>query len=242
MRGVVLDIETALDRQAVADARRTGPSAFLRPWLHRITAASTLSFDFDARGVPQHFTLETALALAPKDEPDLLSFVEDKLSRLATDDVLITYNGKAHDLPVLRNRRLAWWLFEASNLTSVFAHEQPKHQDVMRELCANCDQRWPALIDVCAATGIPCDATLKGRTASPAHPLMIKGQTDVCATLLLYLMWQTSRSGAPEILVNGWTALADHLIQTAPTTPHLTQFATAPRALEARQRSKGPAV
>lgn len=232
MRGLVLDIETVLDRDAVARAGRTGPAAFLRSWLHRVAAVSTLGFEWHANSAQfGAFTLETALALEPEQEVGIFSFVEERLAPLDATDVLITFNGTAHDLPVLRNRRLAWWLFGPSRVAALVS----LHHDVMHLFSQDGVQRWPGLVDMCAGMGIPCNAALAGRGPSRLNPLLVKGQTDVCGTFLIYLMWQARQHAAPAILTNGWTTFADHLLQIGPTQPHLTQFVTAPRAILARK-------
>ena len=64
------------------------------------------------------------------------------------------------------------------------------------------------------------------------------GEVDVCATFVLHCLGAAHRAGSPDPLAQGWTALADYLVQDFPRVPALTQFATAPMALTARERAQ----
>lgn len=235
-RGLVLDIESALDRAALAQTGRSGPAAFSRRWLHRVVAVSTLSFTLDrAAGSFDDFGLETVLALDPAEEPELLTAVDSRLDALGPDGVLVTFNGHMHDLPVLVHRHLRHWMFAPSPLASFLGHGAIRHHDLMRQLGADDGARWPALLDVCAAFGIPCDGRVRSASASAHNPFLVKSQTDVAATFVLHCVCAAESAGSLEPLVRGWTALGDYVLAHFPRSPHLTQFATAPLALVARQ-------
>lgn len=235
---MVLDIETALDREAVERTGRSGPSAFVRPWLHRVVVVTTLRFDVDTSACSfDAFSLDTVLALEPAEEPALLDSVEARLGDLGDDAMLVTFNGLAHDLPMLQRRRLHHWLFAWSRMQELQSRGAAGHQDVMLALSDQGAQRWPTLVDACAGLAIPCNAALRARGSARLDPFLVKGQTDVAATFLLHCLCGSAAAGSPALLVNGWTALADHLLAVAPTQPHLTQFATAPRALAAREKA-----
>jgi hypothetical protein len=236
---LVLDIETALDRDAAERARRTGPTAFLRSWLHRVVAVTTLAFTMDRATLGfEGFALESALATDPADEPALLAFVEKHLAHLGDDGLLITFNGRAHDVPMLLRRRLHHWMFAPSPLTRFARDAGEHHEDIMQMLSDTGAQRWPALIDICAALGIPSDHKLRVRKSAHVDPFLAKGQTDVLATYVLYCVCAAENCGTPDLLARGWTALADHLLLNFANLPHLTQFATAPMALMARERAQ----
>lgn len=238
-RRMVLDIETTLDREAVARAGRSGPSAFVRPWLHRVVAVTTLCFNVEPSSCSfDGFSLETVLALDPTEEPALLDWVEARLGDLGDDGMLVTFNGFAHDLPMLLRRRLHHWLFSSSRMQALQWRGAAGHQDMMLTLSDQGEQRWPTLIDACAGLAIPCNPALRARGSARLDPFLVKGQTDVAATFLLYCLFGSLSATSPALLVNGWTALADHLLAVAPTQPHLTQFATAPRALVAREKAR----
>lgn len=238
VRHLVLDIETALDREAVEACGRSGPAAFVRPWLHRVVAVSTLGVTVDdAAWRFGDFALHTFLAFEPGEEPALLDFVETRLAELE-NGVLLTFNGEVHDLPTLEHRRLHHWLFGPSRLRAFRASASASHQDLMQTLSDRGAQRWPTLVDVCAGLAIPCDPTLQGRGKARLDPFLVKGQTDVIATFLLHCFCAAAAAGSDIPLVRGWTALADHVLELAPGQPHLTQFATAPMALAAREKAK----
>ena len=241
MIGLVLDLETALDRDAAEGARRTGPTACLRAWLHRILAASMLGFAFDpAAQVFSDFRLESALARDPGDEPALLDMVEKRLQLLGEDGLLITFNGRGHDLPMLMRRRLHHWLFAPSATAGFLRAGHRRHEDVMLQLAGASGQRWPALADICAALGIPANPGIltRRRQNPPVEPTLAKGQTDVLATFILHCVSAAATEGSAVVLARGWTALADHLLTEYAGVPWLTQFATSPTALVARERAK----
>lgn len=235
---VVLDIETVLDREAIEQAHRTGPAAFLRSWLHRVVSVSTLRFSRDEAGrCFDDFALRSLTAPSPGEEPALLDFVETQLAPLGETGRLVTYNGTAHDLPVLLHRRWAAWQFSPSRVT-YFSRQRDHHDDVMLQLSADGALRWPALIDVCAALGIPCHPLPPSRQAQRIDPMQVKGQTDVCATYVLHCLQTAQAAGSTAPLARGWTALADYLLGQFPAVPHLTQFATTPMALVAREKAQ----
>lgn len=244
-RGLVLDIETAPDRTAVTAAGRTPRTASV--WLHRIVAVSLLSFAEQAAPIGfDDFALATILALpdghrghgdlladADAMEATLLDAVERAFGDLGETGQLITFNGAQHDLPMLQIARWRHGLFSKSRMAPWQHQAADQHHDVMERLCTTGLRRWPALVDACAAFAIPCDPTLQPEQGALLNPAIRKSQTDVAATFLLYLMVEAGRHGSAAVVDRGWTALATHLLRTAPTLPHLTQFAFAPRARRA---------
>jgi hypothetical protein len=237
-RALVLDIETALDRDAAMRAQRSGPTAFLRIWLHRVVAATTLGFtlDRDAHGFSD-FALDSVLATDPADEPALLDNIEERLAALGETGLLITFNGRAHDLPVLAYRRLRHWRFAPTATARLRGAACERHADVMH-LLAGEGPRWPALIDVCAAHGIPVETGVRRRRGERVEPFLARNQCDVLATFLLWCLCAAETEGASTLFDHGWTALADHVLGRFPAVSHLTQFATAPMALIARERAQ----
>ena len=138
----------------------------------------------------------------------------------------------------MAHRRIAQWLFEKSALEDFTNERRAGHADLMLELADERSQRWPALVDVCAALAIPSNATLRAKQGPRVDPFVAKSQTDVIATYLVHCALSSRDSNSEAYLVEGWTALADHLLLEFPALPHLTQFATTPLALIARERTR----
>lgn len=235
-RCLVLDIETALDRAASERAERTGPRAYQRPWLHRVVAVSTLAFIQEAQNAQfSDFQLDTTLACEPMEEVSLLEFVEDRLDWLGPSGTLITWNGQAHDIPILAGRRLHHWMFASSWLDRLDGPGRDC-EDLMH--CFGSRARWPALADVCAALDVPCNPMPRKKTTDRTLLLAAKGQTDVVATFLLHCYWTARLNASLAFLITGWVSVADYLLASSPREEHLSQFATAPAALRARTKAK----
>jgi hypothetical protein len=137
-------------------------------------------------------------------------------------------------------RRLHHWLFTPSSTARFLRRGRHRHDDVMLQLAGASGQRWPAQADICAALGIPAHPGMltRRRPSTSVEPTLAKGQTDVLATFLLHCVSTAVAEGSGAVLARGWTALADYLLTEYAGVPWLTQFATAPAALVARERAK----
>lgn len=226
-RGLVLDIETAPDPAALVAVGQTGRGAQGRIWLHRLVAVSLFGFADIGKSLFDDFRLESLLVTpsrrgARRDEADGLGLIEASLASLGEDGVLITFNGRRHDLPFLRMRRRCCGLFEASRLDRFIRDGGGEHVDVM-ELLAVDGLRWPSLDDACAAFDIP---HVPHGAISPVPAALRKSETDVLATFLLYLVGKAAREQSSRCLLAGWTALAGWCLE-GPNVAHRRQFATA---------------
>lgn len=214
-RVMVLDIESAPDPAAVAIAGRGDQIA--RIALHRVVAYSALHAQEDTQGDWTGLRLESMASEA--ETPMLAAISADVAALRDAGGLLVSYNGLAHDVEVIRRRIHANWAF---HLEGIAALDDVNHLDMMR----GGGSRGPliSLRDACAALGISVDP-LKvpiGRDAAPAT--VRKGQVDVAGTFLLLLheLAGARRSTAP--LAAGWQALSDHLGQPGVRAPHLEQF------------------
>lgn len=235
IRCLVLDIETALDRDAVAQVGRTGPGVFPRSWLHRIVAASTLSYEVaEAHSAYARFELATILAMEAAEEPGLLDWVDQRLATLAPSGRLISFNGLAHDLPALQRRRLRHWRVGATPLGALAA-SATRHRDLLRLLGQTSGGRWPSLRDICAALRIPCAPPPHGRRSCTVDPVQVKCEIDVVATFILACFLEAQERQTLSPLARGWTALADFVLAELPARAYLAPFATTDAALLARQ-------
>ena len=139
---------------------------------------------------------------------------------------LVTYNGEAFDLPILRRRAMAHGLFDqpalltARNLGSF---------DVMRNLAGGRGARHPKLKEAAAALGIPATHQVQRGPRLQYDPRAAKCETDVCATFLLHAYELAAQCGDGEVIAKLWRALADHIGYDRMVPGHLAQFARHPR-------------
>ena len=233
----VLDIETALDRAAVRRTARADGSAFLCPCLHRVTAASLLQARIETtEGRFTDLQLESWLAADPVEEAALLSQLAAALDSPEPDSVLVTFNGRQHDLPILALRSLRHWRFDVLQFEQ-WLEASTDHVDLMQSFSRDGSLRWPALGDLCAVFDIPM--THAATPAPPDQTSLIKNQGDVCATFLLYCVHRASAARSAIPLLVGWAALGDYLLARTRLEPHFSPFVTGSVAALARARNLG---
>ena len=132
-RGCVLDLETAPDHFSVVLSGRRGKTPAGAP-LHAIANASLLTFHEDPDGSCSQFAL-TSLGAPDDEETLILDNIEDELARVRiARGPVVTFNGGAHDLPLLRQRRLRWWRFGSDEAGFLLDMEPERHVDIMLEL------------------------------------------------------------------------------------------------------------
>ena len=224
----VFDIETTRDEAAVAAAGYKGngiPSA-----LQRITTACLLIAEEDQDGRWSSISLRTFCAPS---EFDILMGLDEDLADLATRGAaLVSYNGRAHDLAVLRRRGARHWMF---GLPGIAAASTMDHLDIMLRQRLGRRDATPTLREACGGLGIsafdPRHAGVSG--LSP----VAKCQIDVVATFLLALYEIAMERGSPAPLLAGWNALSDYLTRMQPRAAHLEQFRSHP-LLRAAKRAQ----
>lgn len=223
-RGLVLDIETVPDPAAVMAVRAASRAPQGRVWLHRLAAVSVLKFSETSEGHFDGFALKS-LQVAPRaqgpglGEIDVLRAIDALVAGLGLDGVLVTFNGRRHDVPFLCMRRRHHGLFRPCALDRFVEVKGVGHADVMQLLAAE-GLRWPSLEDACAAFDIPHEP----HGAISAVPAVLrKCETDVLATFLLYLVDRASRERSARCLLAGWRALGQWCLR-GPAVAHRRQF------------------
>lgn len=222
-RGLVLDIETAPDPHALVLARRFKGVPRSSP-LQAVVSASVLTFHERPGGLLCGYRL-FSWHREEMSEEDILMNLHRHLEQVVDDaGTIATFNGKAHDLPVLQNRSLRWWMCDADSIDQIEAGKA-RHIDLMLELSAYGRARWPSLADACASVGFSLEGPVQiGRdTAIPRQTE--KCELDVVGTciLLLYVLAHHSRSRKP--LEQGLPALGRFLRSISSHRPHLARLA-----------------
>lgn len=157
-----------------------------------------------------------------EDEDGLLAELETRLAP-HQDSLLVTYNGGAYDLPVLRRRAIRLMRFDLPILNSRVAIA---HLDLIRETRWLPPQASASLVDRCAAYSISCDHSLAAAQLPQLSRLERKCQVDVIATYFLFLHELASARGDLEWLDSGWNASDAVITQRRVSSPHLEQFLT----------------
>ena len=220
-RRCVLDLEVAPDRHAcVLSGRRTVPRG--SP-LNEIVNASVLTFEEQRKGGFGSFRI-ASWHRDSFEEQDLLVNVEAELAAVEVDGVLVTFNGRAFDLPILRQRQLRWWMCEAASVAVI--NDDPRaHVDVMLDLSLGGVGRWPSLSDACASVGF----SLKGPSTA-MRPDALPYETercerDVVATAILYFHVLSAARRSVQPLLDGLPALGAFLASVGGGGHHLQRFA-----------------
>jgi hypothetical protein len=224
----VFDIETTLDEGAAAAAGYKGngiPSA-----LQRITTACLLVAKEDQDGNWTSITLKTLSA--PSSEFEILMRLDEELASLASHGAtLISYNGRAHDLAILRRRGARHWMFGLPGITSAATMD---HLDIMLRQRIGRRDGTPTLREACGGLGI---SAFDPRQAGTGRlPPIAKCQIDVVATFLLALYEIAIERGSPNALLGGWEGLSKYLTRLQPRAAHLEHFRNHP-LLQAAQRA-----
>lgn len=214
---VSLDIETVFDIDAAA--RLPAFAAIKRRhgrWpLHKIAAASLIIVErAHSSGRPVIRSLGLHLGMA--NERDMLRIIEANMPYPDNDDEdLVTFNGAAHDLPILRQRALALGLFDIPRIAGWNQGEaERRHQDVMRYLSAGGATK-AALVDVAAGLGLSAKQAIQGTSAerlhrAGRHPELLQAcEQDSVATLLAYGHFEALEHSHPRPLLDLWKALID---------------------------------
>lgn len=224
-RSCVLDIETIPDRHGRILAGRRGAVPIGSP-LHAILNVSVLTFALGRDGQVGDFDLISFHA-DEYIEPDILLMTEQILADVsASRGLLVTFNGRRHDLPVLRMRQLRWWQCASAGIRG-FAAGEGDHMDVMATLAAG-GNRFATLADACGAVGFSIfGMTPIGRTTETPKALE-KCELDVVGTAVLMLHLLAERAGSDEPLRRGMPVLGDYLRTLAGRRPHLEHFALNP--------------
>lgn len=231
-RCLVLDVETRLDRMALAAAgRRTAPLD-MPPALQVVTGVAMLEFDRDDAGSVSDLRLTSHDAEDGR-EADQVVAVDHELARLhACGGELITFNG-VHDLGVLRLALLRGRNIGGGGVLRWLDEPADRHRDLMRDVAR--DGRWSRLTDLAASLGFAPPAV--SRTVAEAGGERAKAETDVALTALLAVHLDAERHGDPRTLARALIVIGRFLAARNLSAPHLGDilksrlFATASRTL-----------
>ena len=229
----ILDVETAPADEAIAiaDCRRGDPGD--RTALHSLTAGAVMRFDIGPGAAFSGLSLRSFDA-GSGDEGDLVERLDGVLSTAHVKGAaLITFNGLAHDLPVIERRAARHWLFSAGRY-SAWRKGGDLHLDLMRDGVGAALGRWPSLVDCCAAFGVPATPVPCGPLDKLTGPRR-KCEVDVAATFILFLYDLAARTGEIAPMLRGLDAFARHLASPTVRAPHLTPFARHPHVSSARR-------
>jgi hypothetical protein len=225
---VIFDIETVLDERAASAAGYKGsgmPSA-----LQRIATACLFVATERSDGEWSGFRLLTFAD--PLSEFDVLMKLDETLADLADCKPLLgTYNGRSHDLAVLRRRAARHWMF---GLPGIAAAGTIDHVDIMLRQRLGRRDATPTLREACAGLGISAYDSRKFSGPSVRSDVM-KCQIDVVATFVLMLFELAIERASPDVLLAGWEGLSKHLAGLRPMPRHLEHFRNHPLLRAARE-------
>lgn len=224
-RVVVVDIETAPDPQTLCLLKKEQGIARATWAIQRIETACILVAVEDQRNIKVSEFICRAID-APRereraDEPDILALIGVHLEIDAPTTTLVSFNGLAHDLPIMRRRA---FVNKMSECPAFSANPHFHHEDLMHSLGAEPSSTRVPLLQAAGGLGIPVLHRFPLRTAPPATQRMRKCEVDVIATFLLYTQMLAARRCNPGFFDTAWQAIADHLGVMNPKGEHLAQF------------------
>lgn len=225
---LVLDIETAPDPMAT---RFLPPRERAKPMstaLHRLISVSMLTAHETSDGSWTVSSIKTTCTEPDGDEEVLLAAIDRQLAYLhAQDGILVTFNGRRHDLVSIRMRAAAHRAFDLPGIGMI---PSLRHHDVMTDSFVGGGQ-WFKLRDVAAGLQIPASHEFGGQRGRAMSKASRKGEVDVAATFLVFLhdLAHDRNDAAP--IVDGWRALGDYIRRLGSVSEHLAQFRRHPLGL-----------
>ncbi|RYY26137.1 MAG: hypothetical protein EOP62_11710 [Sphingomonadales bacterium] len=217
-RGLVLDVETRIDRRTLQVSGRRGTPRGMPTGLQVIVAAAMLTFELHPDGACGGFVLRSA-DCAGSGERTLIRLLDRELARLHdTDGVLVTFNG-GHDLSMVRLATLRHREFATGGAARWIA-DGSRHEDLMLRLSGEPGGRWASLADLSAALGLHAPGEVM--LGAPVTTLEVaKCELDVVATMALYMHLLSERRGNDEALRTGIPGLAAMVAGRLDRSPHL---------------------
>ena len=235
IRRLIMDVGTvansaAIGRLAVPPKAEDG---FLAWPLHQIAAVSILTVTED-RGGPLAFAI-SSFSRQNLTESAIVASVEGMLA--AGSGTLVTFNGRAFDLPVLQMRAAAHGIITRSlrAVTSTRGLRSPLiHVDVLDSLCPAGTARKVSLADVCDSVAIPSKsdastAAVTARCEDKYARIQQYCELDVISTWLLDLTLNCHENGDLHRLQAGWSALSSWISSQRDQLEHLSAFVPVPR-------------
>lgn len=178
------------------------------------------------------FDAEPGSEHATGDEVDLLHQVARLLGDAAATPAnpktswLVTYNGEAFDLPILRMRAMRHGLF---GLRDLLSQSRFHSVDMLRRLTRPHGARPPKLREVAAGLRIPGTPDTRRSPMAPNGKRAAKCEVDVCATFLVHAHELAAATGDGRVVDAQWRALADFIGRDRFVPGHLSQFSRHPR-------------
>lgn len=227
MKTVVFDIETIADLEACARAG-VDPEEGFPPWpLHQLMCVSLLTAE---RNITDqcHFDI-TTFSRIDHSERAIIASVQREIGDA---NLLISYNGRAFDLPVLQARAIVVGEHVPTLVRAGRRSNAGFHLDMIDVVSANNAAPRPKLAHVCAAIGIPVKMEAAGGGVAE---LAARGdycrigrycETDVVATWLLAQMYDSLE--LPGRGLDQWALLADWIRSQQPKLAHMLPYLELP--------------
>jgi hypothetical protein len=227
MKTVVLDVETIADLRAMERCGYREEPGVFAPWpLHQLACASVLIVSRRSGADELAFDLRS-FSQREMTERGILVSVERAIENA---DQILTYNGRAFDIPVLLARAIIAGEF-VPTLSRLGNRCRPGlHYDLHQEIKDTGVSI--KLAHLCAAFSIPAktggdggcvaDLAAEGRWLDIEHYC----ETDVLATWLAAQMWESSER--PGFGRERWERLAEWLASRGKDNPRLAAFCKVP--------------
>lgn len=234
MKTIVLDLETIPDAAAMERADFADDGSF-PPWpLHALACASMLTIETDLRAKPI-FSI-ASYSRATLSERGIVAVVERELEGALR---VLTFNGRAFDVPVLMVR--AAMTGEAVP-TIAKLHAQRRftagvHVDLLEEATNYGAAPRIRLNQLCAAFSVPAKIDTDGgdvaalAAAGEWDAVTNYCEQDVVCTYLAAQYWIGAERGIPELPLECWNDLARWITNDQPRLSHLLAFADPPKML-----------
>lgn len=222
MKTVVLDVETIADRCAMERCGYQEEQGVFAPWpLHQLACASTLTVQSVGRD-----RLKFDLASFSRRQMSERGIVASVERAIEDADQVITYNGRAFDIPVLLARAVVANEFVPTLARLGHRCRPGLHYDLHNQIKDVAG--GVKLAHLCAAFSIPAkvggegagvaDLAAQGRWQDIEHYC----ETDVVATWLAAQMWESSED--PGLGRERWNVLARWLARRSEGNPQLLPF------------------
>lgn len=192
MSYLVLDLETVPDRARWSPPPDVTPEPMAPPWAQRIVCAGFLHLDDEYRLVELG-----AYTGVPSGDPDLterslLLALSRPIAAKRPAPILVTWNGRGFDLPVIVMRALAhavpipWWYRDPAMRTR---YKETGHLDLMDSLADHGAGKYTGLDAAARLIGLPGKAGVDGTNVADLHA---RGELDAIVSYCLRDVAQTA--------------------------------------------------